>query len=61
METVTKSWVVMGFDKTKKKVLQLSRPYHVKDAADQFASLCEKSGIQEVSVKAVTGMDNVNG
>jgi hypothetical protein len=57
METVTKSWVVVGTDKKKKKVVQLSRHYHVKGAADQYADLCQRAGIKDAEVKAIHGVE----
>lgn len=57
METVIKSWVVVGTDKKKRKVIQLSRHYHGKEAADQYAELCQRAGIKDAEVKAVHGVE----
>ena len=51
-EKVTKGWKVTGRDATG-RIVQLSRRYHSKVAADEFAKLAEAQGIKDVTVRTI--------
>lgn len=54
-ERVTKGWKVVGRDK-QGKFVQLSRVYHAKRAADEFARLADAE-YTDVEVRTVEGFD----
>ena len=56
-DRVTKGWKVVGRDKSGKFV-QLSRVYHSKPAADQFARLADAE-YTDVEVRTVDGDDKL--
>jgi hypothetical protein len=54
-ERITKGWKVVGRDKDG-KLVQLSRVYHSKPAADEFARLAD-ADYTDVEVRTVEGYD----
>ena len=55
-EKITKGWSVVGRD-AEGKLRQLSRRYHAKAAADEFAEQAKKAGYQDVCVRTNEGYD----
>lgn len=51
-EKVTKAWKVTGRD-SDGRIVQLSRRYHSKQAADEFAKVAEQQGYKEVEVRTI--------
>ncbi len=55
---VTKAWKVVGKDEHG-RLSQLSRRYHSQSAANEFAELARKSGVQGVEIRTVMGYDKI--
>ena len=51
-DKVTKAWKVTGRD-GEGRIVQLSRRYHSKAAADEFAKLAEAQGVKDVVVRTI--------
>lgn len=51
-EKVTKAWKVTARD-SNGHIVQLSRRYHSKQAADDFAKIAEQQGYKEVEVRTI--------
>ena len=56
---VTKSWEIVGKDK-EGKVQKLSRKFHSKTAADDYAVLAKTQGYMDVEVRTVMGYDGID-
>lgn len=55
-EKVTKAWKVTGRD-AQGRIVQLSRRYHSKAAADEFAKLAEAQDVKDVQVRTIQGYE----